>query len=114
MKMHFSLLVASLSCVFQAAAVSHVFRRTPDHFTVRAQASSEIQQSLGPRLSPNATIYFPGGSQFAEATSRWSSYGEPNISVVVEVATAADVAATVQYANSVQMPFLAVNRGHGR
>jgi hypothetical protein len=111
--MYFSLLTASLSCVFQVAAVPHVFRRTPDHFTPRSQTPSEIQQNLGPQLSRNASIYFPGGSQFAEATSRWSVYDQPNISVVVEVATAEDVAATIKYANRVHLPFLAVNRGHG-
>ena len=38
---------------------------------------------------------------------------EPNVSVVVQVATAADVATTIKYANSVNMPFLALNQGHG-
>lgn len=112
--MHFSLLVACLTCVQYVAAVpQYIFRKTFNDFTPRSQTSGEIQQTLGPQLSTNASIYFPGSLGYTEGASRWSTHANPNILVVVEVTTAEDVAATIKCANSVNMPFLAVNRGHG-
>ncbi|KAF3769586.1 FAD-binding domain-containing protein [Cryphonectria parasitica EP155] len=111
------IILAALCCCFHqpssAAAVPHVLRQVDHRFTPRAPTAGEIQLDLGPQLSNGSSIWFPGSEEFSTATSRWNIYGEPNISVVVEVATAEDVAATVQYANSIDMPFLAVNRGHG-
>lgn len=110
--MHVLLLVVALSFIVQAATVPHVFRRSSDDFTW-AYSPSHVQQSLGPHLSKNASIYFPGSSGFASGTDRWSLYAQPNISVVVEVGNAKDVAAAIKYANSVNLPFLAVSGGHG-
>lgn len=107
--MQLSLLAASLGCIAQAIAFPNAF----NELTPRSPSPKHIQNNLGPQLSKNASIYFPGSAQFADGASRWSTYDSPNISVVVEVANADDVSKTIQYANSVNMPFLAVSRGHG-
>ncbi|KAE8148887.1 hypothetical protein BDV25DRAFT_141374 [Aspergillus avenaceus] len=73
----------------------------------------DIGPGLGSKLSNGASIYFPGNAEFSNATARWSGYGAPNISVVVEVANQWDVAETVKYANRHHVPFIAINGGHG-
>ncbi|KAL2012773.1 hypothetical protein VTN00DRAFT_298 [Thermoascus crustaceus] len=74
---------------------------------------TDIGTVLGPKLSSGAHIYFPGSTGFQESTDRWSSYKAPNFTIVVEVADENDVAETVKYANANNIPFLAVNGGHG-
>lgn len=69
--------------------------------------------ALGNQLSSGAEIYFPGSADFTTVTSRWSSLDTPNISVAVLPATENDVAVTVQYANSIGMPFAAFSGMHG-
>lgn len=69
--------------------------------------------TLGPQLSPHAMLFFPGSEGFHNGTSRWNTYAAPNISVVVEPATPDDISVTVRYANEMNIPFIALNRGHG-
>ena len=112
--MHLSLLAVVSSCIYQVTAVpGSLLTRGTDDITPFDQSPGNIQQALGSQLSTNASIWFPGSTNFTNGASRWSTHANPNISVVVEVATADDVAATIKYANSVNMPFLAVNQGHG-
>lgn len=59
------------------------------------QSDANIGSELGGKLSSGASIYFPGSDLFNNATARWSQWGKPNISVVVEVANKWDVAETV-------------------
>ncbi|KAL3431774.1 hypothetical protein BDV09DRAFT_188102 [Aspergillus tetrazonus] len=73
----------------------------------------DIQTTLAPQLSANAGIYLPHEEVFQLATSRWSYYHPPNFTIVVEVAEEQDVATTIKYANDNNLPFLAVNGGHG-
>lgn len=54
-----------------------------------------ISKDLGPQLSPNAAIIFPGSTEFAVATDRDNQQDPPTFSVVVEVATEKDVIKTV-------------------
>ncbi|KAL8998301.1 MAG: hypothetical protein Q9169_002615 [Polycauliona sp. 2 TL-2023] len=70
-------------------------------------------QELRDQLSSEAAIHFPNSPQFGNLTDRWSDFSEGDTAVVVEPATTEDVAATVKFANRCQLPFLAVNRGHG-
>ena len=86
----FSLLAKSLF------ALPYIFERVVNDTTALAPDVSSVQQGLGPLLSKGATLYFPGNPQFANATSRWSAYAEPQIAVVVEPATAGDVSTTVR------------------
>ncbi|ORY63307.1 uncharacterized protein BCR38DRAFT_475286 [Pseudomassariella vexata] len=114
--MYLSLISAALCGLIvpqTVGAVPYALRRAVHDFTPRAQTPSQIQLDLGPQLSNGSTIYVQGDDEFTTATSRWNVYGQPNVSVVVEVASAADVVATVQYANQVGMQFITVNRGHG-
>ncbi|KAL8704812.1 MAG: hypothetical protein Q9201_002044 [Fulgogasparrea decipioides] len=97
----------------QAVALPYVFERAVNDTTALAPSQADTQRQLGPLLTSGATIYFPDSPQFANATSRWSVYAEPKIAVVVEPASAKDVATTVQFASKHNIPFLAVNKGHG-
>ncbi|KAJ5629512.1 hypothetical protein N7528_003169 [Penicillium herquei] len=89
---------------------------SPDHtpgFIHSLCNRGDIATDLGAHLSSGANIWVPGSSNFDIATTRWSALDAPNISIVVEVATEDDVAATVKYANANNLPFLAYNGGHG-
>ncbi|CAJ2512976.1 Uu.00g010950.m01.CDS01 [Anthostomella pinea] len=72
-----------------------------------------IQADLGPLLSPEASIVLPCDGEFANLTSRWREWHAPNISVVVQVATADDVQQVVRYAKENDIPFVARAGGHG-
>ncbi|RDW79275.1 putative FAD-dependent oxygenase [Aspergillus mulundensis] len=74
---------------------------------------ADIETTLQSRLSEGAEIYFPDEEVFELATERWSYYHPPNFTVVVEVAEEEDVAMAIKYANANEIPFLAVNGGHG-
>lgn len=106
-------IVLCLSAVAAAARVPYALRDADPGFVAVAPTAGEVQQQLGPQLSSGATMYFPASEEYDDATSRWNIYGQPNISVVVEVATADDVASVVKYANTAELPFIAINRGHG-
>lgn len=54
-----------------------------------------MHEELRPRLSLNASIIFPGSADFVHATTRWQDYEDPNITIVVKVATASDIQQTV-------------------
>ena len=60
-----------------------------------SRAYSNITEELGPLLSPNAAIIFPGSAQFLVATDRDNEQDPPTFAVVVEVATESDVQETV-------------------
>lgn len=77
------------------SALPYVFERAVNDTTGLAPSISSIQSQLGPLLSKGATLYFPGTSDFGNATSRWSAYAEPNVAVVVEPAADKDVTTTV-------------------
>lgn len=72
-----------------------------------------INSTLGPQLSTKAQIHLPGSAGFHTSTERWNSHITPTFAVVVEVATEADVQATIRWANNATLPFLAVTGGHG-
>jgi hypothetical protein len=58
-------------------------------------AYPNITEELGPLLSSNAAIIFPGSAEFLVATDRDNEIDPPTYAVVVEVATESDVQATV-------------------
>jgi hypothetical protein len=72
-----------------------------------------IESTLGPQLSSKAQIHLPDSAGFNTSTDRWNNYITPTFAVVVEVATEADVQATIWWANNATLPFLAVTGGHG-
>lgn len=75
--------------------------------------SNETWSELASVLSANASIYFSGSEEFTNATARWSVLDAPTVNVVVVPATEDDVAQTVKFANSMDLPFLAYNTAHG-
>lgn len=75
--------------------------------------TATIDNTLGPQLSTKAQIHLPGSAGFNASTKRWNSHITPTFAVVVEVATEADVQATIRWANNASLPFLAVTGGHG-
>ncbi|RAK79553.1 FAD-binding oxidoreductase, partial [Aspergillus fijiensis CBS 313.89] len=83
------------------------------HNFVAALGLANITTELGLRLSPGARIILPNSPDFANATYRWSTFAEPRLSVVVEIATEEDAAETVKYANEQKFPFIAIGGGHG-
>lgn len=74
---------------------------------------ANINSTLGPDLSAGAKIHPEGSAVFNTSTERWNSYITPTFGVVVEVATEADVQATIRWANSAALPVLAITGGHG-
>ena len=72
-----------------------------------------INTTLSPQLSAKAQIHLPDSASFNTSTERWNSHITPTFAVVVEVATEADVQATIRWANDASLPFLAVTGGHG-
>ncbi|KAK2593328.1 hypothetical protein QQS21_008971 [Conoideocrella luteorostrata] len=69
--------------------------------------------ALMSKLSEQAEVHFPGESTYKGATDRWSTLKAPNPTFVVVPATENDVAESVKFANSLTLPYLAVNSGHG-
>ena len=65
------------------------------------------------RLSSSAQVYLPGSEEFTEATTRWSMLHAPTFSLIVVPHTEDDLAETVKYANELNLPYLAINGGHG-
>ncbi|KAF2729540.1 FAD-binding domain-containing protein [Polyplosphaeria fusca] len=72
-----------------------------------------VANHLGPLLSPEAQIYFPGTEGFKNASVRWSSAIRPQFKAIVKVTTEEDVKNVVQFANEHNHDFLAFNGGHG-
>lgn len=96
--MHTSLqvIVTLLDLVPLIAAIpSFIGHTRSDNFTRLPPSVSTYQQELGPRLSKNATLYFPNSPGYINDTERWAANTKSNFSVVVVPGTAQDVAATV-------------------
>lgn len=91
------LLAALLPALSNVNALPYPFNVAGDGVTSLAVSPATIIQQLGPQLASNATIYGKNNTQFANATTRWNAYAEPQFVVVVEPGTELDVAITVSY-----------------
>ena len=89
--MKFPVLLAIAAFAVGAISTPETYQGFPALLS-REQA---IITELGPHLSPNASIILPGSPEFANATLRWQEYKDPNITIVVKVATESDVQQTV-------------------
>lgn len=94
----------SLISLLLAAAVVPVSRVTATPYPLNVARndvsslvirSADLIRQLGPQLSANATIFTQDDSRFVNATARYSTFRPPQISVVVDPGTEADVATTV-------------------
>lgn len=97
--MRFFLLIILFGCACGAKYVPLVLRESTSDITLRAPTTDEAHRDLGPLLSNGSIILLRNNPNFGNATSGWNVYDGPGIVVVVEPATAEDVALTVRYAN---------------
>lgn len=54
-----------------------------------------FQKYLRPSLSPRASLSFPSSENFQNLTTRWSTFTDPKVDIVVEVTETQDVAVAV-------------------
>jgi hypothetical protein len=67
----------------------------PKSLTRRNLTANTVEIELGPLLSSGTLIFGPSSPAFANATSRWVTYVQPKIEVIVEVAAESDIAKIV-------------------
>ncbi|KAF2653473.1 FAD-binding domain-containing protein [Lophiostoma macrostomum CBS 122681] len=90
------------------------FPFTPAHPIARAESLRQIVSNLTSYLSPEAEVHYPNDTEWASLLIRGSSPRVyPDYSVVIEVASEADVQLTVQTAYDNGLPFLAISGAHG-
>lgn len=54
-------------------------------------------QALSQALSTSAKVYYPGSTDFVDASTRWSNLDLPTVNIVVSPATENDVVETVSF-----------------
>ncbi|KAB5563516.1 putative FAD-dependent oxygenase [Coniochaeta sp. 2T2.1] len=87
---------------------------SPDGFPdIAAMREMPDLDELLPKLSDTARVYYPGTDDFKAASARWSANPKPRVNAVVVPGTEEDVAETVRFANSLDIPFLAYGGAHG-
>ena len=69
--------------------VPHYFQ--PNPITRRDLTTNTVASELGPLLSNGTLIFGPSSPLFPNATSRWITYVQPVIQVVVEPAAESDI-----------------------
>ncbi|KAI8965610.1 FAD-binding domain-containing protein [Daldinia sp. FL1419] len=74
---------------------------------------SQIEQELGPMLSPESAIFLPSDPGWENVTERYNTLAPPDIEIAIQPAEEADIPIIVRYCNDNSLEFLAVNRGHG-
>ncbi|KAL8668916.1 MAG: hypothetical protein Q9168_006469 [Polycauliona sp. 1 TL-2023] len=74
---------------------------------------SHMQAELGFQLCKGSSVYISDSPDSRIHTERWSTAAEGESLIVVTPTCGEDVARAVKFANRVNLPFLAVNRGHG-
>jgi hypothetical protein len=111
--MHFSTLAVGILCALRGAYAD------TQGVTAQAAPSQDANMksavaALQPQLTTGAIITFPWDARWADLQVRGSSPRvSPHYSVVVEVASEADVVNTVTIANRYNIPFLAISGTHG-
>ena len=85
----------SLQVMLGLFSLVPIIAAIPSSITYTLPNISTIQQQLGPHLSKNASLFFPGSTGYVSDTERWASNTESDFSVVVVPGTDKDVAATV-------------------
>lgn len=76
-------------------------------------ATIQDLESLTSALSPQATVDIKGSAAYAASAARWSDLNTPKPGAVINVASEADVEATVRWATGRGVPFVAQSGGHG-
>lgn len=71
-------------------------------------------QELGGKLSSTGKIYFPGSTEFEQASTRWSVLDAPKVNVVVVPGTENDVVETVcRPCLYYPLSFFSIDNGYG-
>lgn len=81
--------------------------------TIQSRQDNAGTELLRPRLSKEAHIFLPGSEGYINATLRWSNLFAPSLTVVVAPKTERDIQETINYANEIGSPFLAIGGRHG-
>lgn len=92
-------LAAVLVTLSRVNASPYPFNVARNDVSPLATRSADFIRQLGPQLSTNATIFTDDDPRFINATTRWSEYSKPQISVVVDPGTEADVAIIVNHSS---------------
>ena len=96
MHLFFASALAAAAVAFSGVhALPYTFSATRNDFTSIEIRDVDVVKQLGPQLSKSATIFTQNDPRFANATARWSAYKEPQISIVIEPGTEADVSTIV-------------------
>jgi hypothetical protein len=69
-------------------------------------------KELGEKLSSTGKIYFPGSTEFEQASTRWSVLDAPKVNVVVVPGTENDVVETVCCLYSSLFFFFTIGNGY--
>ncbi|KAF7960443.1 hypothetical protein EAE96_000124 [Botrytis aclada] len=72
-----------------------------------------VENELGPHLSKGSLIFGSSNAAYANLTSYWITYIQPDFEVIVEVAAESDISKVVRYCSDNSIDFLVRNRGHG-
>lgn len=89
-------LAAVLAAVTRVNSSPYPFNIARNDVTPLAIRSDDVVRQLGPQLSASATIFTNSDPRFINATARWNEYSKPQIVVVVNPGTEADVAIIVK------------------
>lgn len=104
MKFSLSVFTSSLALLFLSSTTAAAAVATSS----AVLPAASIDALLKPLLSSGASIVHT-----TSAIPRWSNFSAPAPGTVVNVATEADVAATVNFSNCNNIPYLAQNGGNG-
>lgn len=111
--MYFSTLAVGLLCVLRGAHADSQDVSAQSAPSQDANMKSAVA-ALQPQLTTGAIVTFPWDKRWADLQVRGSSPRvSPHYSVVVEVASEADIVNTVTIANRYGIPFLAISGTHG-
>jgi hypothetical protein len=94
LRVRFLQMLALLFAVVVAVAVA-VADPGQGRTMVDALEKRDLVDALGPQLSSGASIYTPISPEWAEKSSRWSTYSAPTFDFVVVPAVENDIAVTV-------------------
>lgn len=90
-------LLLLLGLCFRNTIAYHTSLQLQDSHAPSSQTlSAYVQKYLRPSLSPRASLSLPNSATFQNLTTRWSTFTDSKIGMVVEVAEAQDVAVAVR------------------
>lgn len=82
-----------LQALVIASPVPRYFQSNP--ITRRDLTAETVEKELGPLLSSGTLIFGPENPAYVNATSRWITFVQPDIEVVVEPAAESDISKIV-------------------